>query len=69
MFLTVILRLFVDTETNKAYRFFSIVSEFVVFPFRVIMWKLNLFQSTPIDMPFLFAFIFIAILSTFLPML
>lgn len=69
MFLTVILQFFVNTETNKAYRFFSIVSEFVVFPFRVIMAKFNLFQGTPIDMPFFFAYIFIAILSAFLPIL
>ena len=69
MFLTVILRFFVNPETSKPYQFVSTVSEFFVFPFRVIMAKLNLFQGLPIDMPFFCAYIFIAILTMILPIL
>ena len=67
MFFTVILQFFVNPEESKAYRFFGTVSEFFVFPFRVIMTKLNLFQGTPIDMPFLFAYLSISLISMLLP--
>ena len=69
MFLTVILQFFVNPETNKAYRFFSTVSELFVFPFRVVLAKLNLFQGLPIDMPFFIAYISIALVSMMLPIL
>ena len=69
MFLTVILQFFVDRETNKAYRIFATVSEVFVYPFRVIMAKFNLFQGTPIDMPFFIAYIFVSLISLFLPIL
>ena len=67
MFMTVILQFFVNTETNKAYRVFATVSEVFVFPFRVIMAKFNLFQGTPVDMPFLFAYILVSLTTMLLP--
>ena len=67
MFFTVILQFFVNTETNRAFRIFNTVSEVFVFPFRVILAKLNLFQGVPIDMPFLVAYISISLISMILP--
>ena len=69
MFMTVILQFFVNPEESKVYRLFGTRSEFFVFPFRVIMTKLNLFQGTPIDMPFLFAYLTISLISMLMPMI
>ena len=69
MFMTVILQFFVNPEESKAYRLFSTITEFVVFPFRVIMAKLNLFQGTPIDMPFLFAYLTVSLISMLMPVI
>ena len=69
MFMRVILQLFVRAEDNKLMAFFTTVSEFFVFPFRVIMAKFNIMQGTPIDAPFFVAYLFIAIISMFLPII
>lgn len=69
MFLTVILQFFVDRENNRAYRFFNAISEVFVFPFRVIMAKLHLFESTPLDMPFFVAYITLSLLTMLLPVI
>lgn len=69
MFMRVILQLFVRTEDNKLLYFFTAVSELFVFPFRVIMAKFNIMQGTPIDAPFFVAYLFIALMNLFLPMI
>ena len=69
MFFRVILQLFGNLENNVFYRIVATVSEFFVFPFRVIMSKLNIMQNTPIDAPFFVAYIFVALVSAFLPII
>ncbi len=69
MFLRVILQLFVDIETNKLFFFVATVSEFFVLPFRYIMHKFNILQDTPLDMPFMVAYLFICLVELFLPVL
>lgn len=67
MFLRVILQFFVDVNSNKIYAFCVTVSELFVMPFRAIMAKLNIFQNTPLDAPFMVAYIFLSIITAILP--
>ncbi len=69
MFLRVILQLFVNVESNKLFLICAAISEIFVLPFRVIMNKLNILQNTPIDAPFMVAYLFIAVLQLFLPVI
>ncbi len=69
MFLRVILQLFVDTENNKLFLFCATVSEIFVTPFRYIMYKLNILQDTPIDAPFMVAYLVIMLLGMLLPII
>ena len=67
MFMSVILQFFVDREKSRAYRVFGTISEIFVYPFRVIMAKLHLFEKTPIDMPFIFAYLSLSLINLMLP--
>ncbi len=69
MFMRVILQLFVDAENNKLFLVCATVSEFFVLPFRYIMNKLNIMQDTPIDAPFMVAYLFIVVIELFLPVI
>ncbi len=69
MFMRVILQLFVDVEHNKLFLICAAVSEIFVLPFRYIMYKLNILQDTPIDAPFMVAYLFIMVLGIFLPVI
>ncbi len=69
MFLRVIMQLFVDASGSKFFQFIITVTELFVFPFRVIMAKFNILQDTPIDAPFMVAYLFIALTSMFLPLI
>lgn len=69
MFMSVILQFFVDREGSRLYRFFGTISEIFVYPFRVIMAKFHLFENTPIDMPFLVAYITLSLVTMILPTL
>lgn len=68
MFLQVILQFFVDRD-NKLYTLCVCVSEPFVLPFRLLFAKLNLWQDVPLDMPFLFAYITISLVSVLLPLI
>ena len=69
MFMRVILQLFIRSEDSKLIMFFAAVTELFVFPFRVIMAKFNIMQGTPIDAPFFVAYMFIALMNLFLPVI
>lgn len=69
MLLRVVLQFFVDVETNKIFMLCVLVSETFVFPFRGIMAKFNLFTDTPIDMPFMIAYLAVVAITTFLPII
>ena len=67
MFMSIILQFFVDRENSKSYRFFAIVSEIFVYPFRVILAKFHLFEGTPIDMAFIIAYLALSLVNMMLP--
>ena len=69
MLLRVLLQFFVDVEQNKIYALCVYVSEPFVLPFRVIMAKFNIGQNTPLDLPFMVAYIALAGISMFLPVI
>ena len=58
-----------DVEGNKIYIFCYTVTEMFVTPFRYLCSRFNLFQGTPIDAPFFIAYITVAILQSFLPII
>ncbi len=69
MLLRVILQFFVDVEENRLFTLCVVVSETFVFPFRGIMQKLNIAEDTPIDLPFMVAYISLVAVTTFLPII
>lgn len=58
-----------NVEGNKFYVFCFTVTEIFVTPFRYLCDKLNLFKSTPLDVPFFIAYLTISILQSFLPII
>ncbi|MBQ2793933.1 MAG: YggT family protein [Clostridia bacterium] len=66
MVLRVILQFFAS-EDNKFVIFCYAVTEPFIIPIRVIMEKLNIGQSSPIDIPFFIAYIIIMLLQMLLP--
>ena len=58
-----------DIEGNKFFIFCYTVTEIFVTPFRYLCERLNLFQGTPIDAPFLIAYITVSLLQSFLPII
>ncbi len=56
-------------ENNKFYIFTYTVTEIFVTPFRYLCAKFNWFTGTPIDAPFFIAYLTIAILQGFLPII
>ncbi len=69
MLLRVVLQFFVDVEENKLFAICLVVSETFVIPFRMVMAKFNIGQDTPIDLPFMVAYIALAAITTFLPVI
>lgn len=69
MLLRVVLQFFVDVEENKLFALCLVVSETFVLPFRFVMSKFNIGQDTPIDLPFMVAYIALAAISMFLPVI
>ncbi len=53
-------------EDNAIQRFLHMMTEPVIYPVRVLMERLDLFQGLPIDMSFFFTFILISMLSMLL---
>lgn len=64
MFLRMIFSWF-PIEPNNFIELLYTITEPLIYPFRALFVKLNLFQSSPIDVPFLAAYIMI-MLMTFL---
>lgn len=58
-----------DLQENKVYIFCYALTEIFVAPFRFMCDRLNLFVGTPIDAPFFIAYISIALLNMFLPII
>jgi uncharacterized protein YggT (Ycf19 family) len=58
-----------DIQENKSYIFLYAVTELFVTPFRYICYKFNLFTSTPIDVPFMMAYISVIFLNGLLPII
>lgn len=58
-----------DIQGNKFFIFCYTVTEIFVTPFRYLFARLNLFQGTPIDMPFFIAYITVSLLQGFLPII
>ena len=69
MLLRMILSFFVDTEENLLYALCCYVSEPFILPFRLLCSKLNIGQSSPIDLPFMLAYIGLSLISIFLPVI
>lgn len=69
MLLRVVLQFFVDVEENRLFAVCLVVSETFVMPFRMIMAKFNIGQDTPIDLPFMVAYIALAAITMFLPII
>ncbi|MBE6595607.1 MAG: YggT family protein [Ruminococcaceae bacterium] len=63
-FLHAILSWFVDEE-NTFYRFVTLVIEPVVYPVRLLLYKMNWLQGTPIDFSYLIAFLLVSIVRIF----
>lgn len=69
MLLRVLLQFFVNVEENNFYAFCVMVTEPFIFPFRLILSKLNIGQDSPFDFAFLFAYFALTALSMFLPVI
>ena len=67
MFLRALLPFFSFGEESRILAFLFAVTEPFVIPVRFIFYKLNLFQSSPIDLSFTFSFLLISMLSAMLP--
>ena len=69
MLLRSLLPFFGVSEESKFYAFLFAATEPFVIPVRFILYKLNLFQESFIDVAFTFAFLLISMLSAILPII
>ena len=69
MLLRVLLQFFVDIQKNKFYAITVALTEPVVVPFRILFAKLNIAQNTPLDLPFMVAYLAVWLLSALLPLI
>ena len=69
MLLRVLLQFFVDITTNKVYALCTALTEPFIIPFRLLFAKLNIAQNTPLDVPFLVAYVTLSLISGFLPLI
>ena len=69
MILRMLLPFFIRDENNKIYVFCCFVSEPFVIPFRYLLSKLNVAQNTPLDIPFMLAYLVIALMRMLLPII
>ncbi len=53
-------------EENRFTAFLYALTEPVIHPIRQLFYKLNWFQETPLDMPFLFAVLLLMVVRTLL---
>lgn len=69
MLMRVLLQFFVDIQKNKLYAISVALTEPIVVPFRVLFAKLNIAQNTPLDLPFMVAYLAVWLVSAFLPLI
>ena len=62
-----LLPIFVDAEGNRLYALTALITEPFVAPFRALLAKFNIGQSSPIDWGFFVAYFAIWLLCNFLP--
>ena len=68
MLFRIILQFFAS-EDNVLLKICLILTEPFIMPVRYIMAKLNVAQGAPIDVPFFIAYLILAVLQTFLPVI
>ena len=66
MFLRALLSWFPIDEESRLMSFLYTVTEPVIQPVRALLYRLNLFQNSPLDVSFFITYIIIAILSVVL---
>jgi uncharacterized protein YggT (Ycf19 family) len=69
MLLRSLLPLFGVSEESRFFAFLFTATEPFVIPVRFILYKLNLFQNSFIDMSFTFSFLLISMISAMLPII
>lgn len=69
MLVRVVLQLFTDPEGSIIFAICYYISEPFIVPFRFVLAKLNIGQSSPLDMGFLSASIGLVLLSAILPVI
>ena len=69
MLARVLLQFFVDVTTNKLYAFCVMLTEPVIFPFRLLFAKLHIGEGLPIDIPFFAGYITLTLVTVFLPVI
>ena len=69
MLMRVLLQFFVDVTTNKLYAFCVMLTEPVIFPFRLLFAKLHIGEGLPIDIPFFAGYLALTFLTVFLPVI
>ena len=63
MTLRAILSLFAVAPENKLYAISYMISEPIIVPVRFLFYKLNLFQSIPLDISFLVTYLLLSIID------
>ena len=69
MLMRVLLQFFVDVTTNKLYAFCVMLTEPIIFPFRLLFAKLGIGENSPLDIPFFVGYLALTFLSVFLPII
>lgn len=67
MMVRALLPLFADVESSPFYMLTVAITEPIVAPIRIIISKLGIAQSTPIDMGFMATYLLLFVLNLFLP--
>ncbi len=69
MLLRMLLPFFLDPEESKIYALTYCISEPFVAPVRMIMFKMNVGQDSPIDWAFFATYLILWVLEMFLPII
>ena len=69
MIVRMLLPFFTDAENSKIYQFCFFISEPFIIPFRYILVKLNVGQDSPLDISFTLAYLVLALVRLFLPVI
>lgn len=67
MLARMLLPLFVDAQSSRLYTAAYFISEPAVIPVRAVMKKMDVGQSSPLDIPFTVTYFIILIIKLFLP--